>query len=142
MASEIHNFTQLLRDNGTSVTAARLAIFRALLESDKPLKNGEVAARVPTVNRASVYRTLALFEKLGITTTLVRGWTPFVELADPFKPHHHHLLCERCNEVITVTSDEMERLIHQLAKKHTFIPSSHHFEVKGICQQCQASLNQ
>lgn len=137
MASEIAKFTQILRDNSISVTAARLAIFRTLLKSDKPLKNGEVASQTPSVNRASVYRALDLFDRLGITTTLIRGWTPFVELTDPFKPHHHHLLCEKCDAVTVITSDEMERLIHQLAERHSFTPSSHHFEVKGTCHNCQ-----
>lgn len=138
MASEIDKFTQILRDNTVSVTGARLAIFKTLLASHRPLKNGEVAALTPSVNRASVYRALDLFEQLGITATLVRGWTPFVELADPFKPHHHHLLCEKCDAITAITSDEMERLIHQIAENYSFTPTSHHFEIKGICRDCRS----
>ena len=139
MVSEIDNFTQLLRTHSVNVTAVRLAIFRTLLKSDTTLKNGEVASRTPSVNRASVYRTLELFDRLGVTTTLVRGWTPFIELAEPFKPHHHHLICERCDVVTAITSEEIEKLIHQLAKMHSFAPSSHHFEIKGLCESCQRS---
>lgn len=139
MVSEIDNFTQLLRARDVNVTAVRLAIFKTLLKSDVPLKNGEVASRTPSVNRASVYRTLELFDRLGVTTTLVRGWTPFIELAEPFKPHHHHLVCEKCGVITAITSEEIEKSIHQLAKMHSFVPSSHHFEIKGLCENCQHS---
>ena len=137
MASEIDNFTQLLRTHDVNVTAARLAIFRTLLKSEAPLKNGEIASLTPSVNRASVYRTLELFDRLGVTMTFVRGWTPFIELAEPFRPHHHHLVCEKCDGVTVITSDEVEKLIHQLAKIHSFAPSSHHFEIKGLCKSCR-----
>ncbi len=139
MSAEEERFKQILRSNHTSVTSARLAIFHTLLASHKPLKNGEIAARTPDINRASVYRVLDLFGRLGITTTLVRGWTPFIELADPFKPHHHHLLCDLCGKAIAIRSDQIEATIDEIVAKQSFLPTSHHFEINGICKDCQAN---
>lgn len=141
MTPQTERFKQILRDNGISITAARLALFDTLLNHQQPLKNGEVAALTPSVNRASVYRTLELFDHLGITTTLVRGWTPFVELAEPFKPHHHHLLCDQCGIAIEVTSDKIESIIHEITKSQSFTPTSHHFEINGVCQGCREKIN-
>lgn len=137
MTVQSEKFSRILQKNNLSVTAARKAIFATLLASDRPLKNGEVATRTKSVNRTSVYRTLDLFDRLGITTTVVRGWTPFVELAEPFKPHHHHLQCTHCQQLIALNTPELEQLVEQLAKKHNYALSSHHIELEGLCAQCQ-----
>ena len=119
-----------------SVTSVRRAIFDALSYADQPLKNGELATRVPSVDRASVYRTLELFDRLGITTTIIRGWTPFTELAEPFKTHHHHITCERCNKVVEIENNTLEDVMSLIAKRHEFTLTKHTVELTGICENC------
>lgn len=140
MASELDRFREILRSSGASVTRARRAIFETLLRSDRPLKNGEIASLTPSVNRASVYRTLEIFDRLGITTTTRRGWTPLTELAEPFKPHHHHLHCTNCQEIIAINTPELERLIEKLARSNSYQMTSHHIELYGVCPACQPIL--
>src|SRR5688572_32837314 len=98
MSNDTKRFTDTLRAQKVSVTTPRIEIFETLSKAERPLKNGEVARRTPNVDRASVYRTLELFAKLGITQTTIQGWTPLVELAEPFRVHHHHMTCERRSE--------------------------------------------
>lgn len=130
-------FTRILKDNAVSVTQVRRTIFDALAEADKPLKNGEVAALVPSVDRASVYRTLELFDRLGLTTTIVRGWTPFTELAEPFKPHHHHIVCEKCGNIVEIENDTLEDVLGLIANRHNFTLKKHVVELTGLCEQCK-----
>lgn len=132
----MEKFTAILKTNNVSVTSVRRAIFAALSDADKPLKNGEIAALVPSVDRASVYRTLELFDRLGITTTIIRGWTPFTELAEPFKVHHHHITCEQCGRVVEIENDTLEDVLDLIAKRHNFTLTKHTVELTGICQQC------
>lgn len=138
----MHNdkFIQILKDNNVSVTSVRRLIFEALAEADKPLKNGEVAALVPAVDRASVYRTLELFSRLGITTTIIRGWTPFTELAEPFKAHHHHITCEHCGKVVEIENDTLEDVLGIVAARHNFSLKKHVVELTGLCKDCQALI--
>ena len=131
-------FIQILKDSGVSVTKVRQAIFMALSEADKPLKNGQVAALVPSVDRASVYRTLELFAQLGITTTTIRGWTPFTELAEPFKQHHHHIICEQCGKVVEIENDTLEDVLNIVAGRHDFSLKKHIVELTGLCKDCQS----
>lgn len=131
------NFTQILKRHGVSVTKVRQAIFAALTEADKPLKNGQIAALVPAVDRASVYRTLELFARLGITTTIIRGWTPYTELAEPFKQHHHHIICERCGKVVEIENDTLEDVLNIVAARHEFSLKKHVVELTGLCRDCQ-----
>lgn len=136
----MHNdkFIQILKDNGVSVTTTRTAIFKTLLDTDKPLKNGEVARLTPTVDRASVYRTLELFAELGITETAIRGWTPLTELAEPFKAHHHHITCEQCGRVVEIENDTLEDVLGLIAKRHDFTLTKHVVELTGLCKNCSA----
>lgn len=132
------DFTSILRAAGQSVTKPRQAVFETLKAAEKPLKNGEIAKQTLGVDRASVYRTLELFAKLGITTTTIRGWTPFTELAEPFKPHHHHMICEQCGRVEEIASDTLEDMLTLIAGRYNFALKSHTVELSGVCQVCQS----
>ncbi len=131
------NFAKILKHAGVSVTKPRQAIFATLLHAEKPLKNGEVAALTPSVDRASVYRTLELFATLGITQTTIRGWTPLVELAEPFKPHHHHITCEHCGRVIEIENSTLEDVLGLVATRHNFTLTEHLVELTGTCSDCR-----
>lgn len=136
MTDATQKFIQILKENRVSTTSARQAIFKTLLEADHPLKNGEIARRTPSVDRASVYRTLELFSNLGITETIIRGWTPLTELAEPFKAHHHHLVCERCGSVIEIENETLEDVLQLVATRHQFILKKHTVELSGVCSNC------
>lgn len=129
-------FEEILKQAGQSVTKPRRAVFETLSRADEPLKNGDIARRTSAVDRASVYRTLELFTKLGVTTTTIRGWTPFTELAEPFKPHHHHMICEVCGHAEEIASDTLEDVLTLIANRHTFTLKNHTVELSGVCGKC------
>lgn len=137
MATDGDKITELLRKSGVSVTATRKAIFETLKISDRPLKKGEIARLTPEVDRASVYRTLELFSKLGVTVTTIRGWTPLTELAEPFKPHHHHIICDKCGRVVEIGNDKLEILLNSVAASNDFELVSHVVELRGLCTKCK-----
>lgn len=131
-----HELETILKNAGQSVTKPRRAVFETLARADEPLKNGDIARRTPSVDRASVYRTLDLFTKLGVTTTTIRGWTPFTELAEPFKPHHHHMICELCGHTKEIANDTLEDVLALIANRHTFALKQHIVELSGVCNKC------
>lgn len=137
--SEIEKFKTILADKGASVTKPRLAIFQTLHAADEPLKAGEIARRTPSVDRASVYRTLELFSALGITTTIIRGWTPLTELTEPFKAHHHHIVCTQCGVSNTIESDTLEDILQLIASRQGFVLDEHTVELSGLCKDCRTS---
>lgn len=136
------DFEAILRAANQSITKPRQAVFETLLNTNTPLKNGEIARQTSGIDRASVYRTLELFAKLGITTTTIRGWTPFTELAEPFKPHHHHMVCEQCGRVEEIASDTLEDVLGIVASRHHFTLKSHTVELSGLCKSCSKNLPQ
>ncbi len=126
----------LLRRSGHSVTVQRLFVFE-LLESGKPLSMAYLTARASgAIDRASLYRTVALFEKLGIVRRVHLGWKYKIELSDRFTEHHHHLTCLTCHAIIPISEQELEGFISNLAAQHHFMPVEHQIEVQGYCAGC------
>lgn len=141
MKTDTSAFSAILKSNNVSVTTARTAIFDTLLHADEPLKNGEIVRRTPSVDRASVYRTLELFSELGITETIIRGWTPLTELAEPFKAHHHHIICEECGRAEEIENDTLEDVLNLVASRHKFTLKKHIVELTGICSSCSQKIS-
>lgn len=129
-------FKALLKDSKQSVTQARLAVFNALL-GQEPLGMHELVGKVRGVDRASVYRAVDLFERLGIVQRLHTGWKYKLELTDKFAEHHHHLTCARCGRTIAMNEDELEHVLAKLAAAHHFKPTAHQIEIQGLCSNCQ-----
>lgn len=126
-----------LKNRGYSLTAARTAVFGALSEHGAATMR-ELISYCPSINRASVYRTVELFEKLTITHRVHIGWKYKVELSDKFDHHHHHATCTRCGaSIILNESPAFERAIKVLADSYRFSVSSHQVELFGLCVNCR-----
>lgn len=132
-----NDFIAILRAAGQSVTKPRQAVFDTLKEAKLPLNNGEITRRTLGVDRTSVYRTLELFARLGITTTTIRGWKVFTELAEPFKPHHHHIACTKCGTIQEIANDTLEDILNIIAGRYNFVLSGHTVELVGLCRSCR-----
>jgi Fur family transcriptional regulator, ferric uptake regulator len=127
-----------LRTNGYSLTNARKTIFLALLDKE-PQTMAEIANSVSKeVDRASVYRVITLFEKLGIVERLQLGWKYKIELSDTFAAHHHHITCVQCGRVqIFEESSTLGFELKQLASEAGFKETGHQVELRGVCADCQ-----
>lgn len=124
-----------LKQAGSGTTKSRLAIFSALQSG--PISIADILkATGSQTDRATVYRTVGLFEKLGIVNRIWYGAEPLVELSEIFVQHHHHALCQNCNSAIDISSGELESALSNLAKTHNFLALSHTVELSGYCKNC------
>lgn len=129
-------FKQTLKQAGSSATASRVVIFSSLQQG--PIGIAKLIKDVKAnADRATVYRTVELFEKLGIVNRIWYGSEPLVELSEIFTPHHHHALCQNCGKAIDISSSELESAIANMAKKHRFLAVNHSVELSGYCSDCQ-----
>lgn len=135
--AEIPTIATALKKHGRSITKARQHVFNALTDSG-PVTMAQLTNKVQSkVDRASVYRTIELFEKLGIVNRLQIGWKYKLELSDLFTEHHHHATCLQCGSVIAMEENKsLEAGIQSLAKKAGFSITGHSLELRGICSAC------
>jgi len=125
-----------LSQHGYSKTKQRQIVFEQLLDQE-PLTMHELIARVSgQVDRASVYRTIETFEKIGIVHRLNIGWKYKIELSDKFVEHHHHLTCLRCHKIIPINEKELEMFMDKIVNQHDFQATEHQIEIQGYCSTC------
>ena len=130
--------THILKSNGLSMTIARTTVYAVLAQSE-PLTMAELVKRcVPVIDRASVYRTVTIYEKLGVTQRLQIGWKYKIELSNAYQEHHHHLSCVTCGAVVVLAENiELESFLIQLVKPYDYTDLDHQLEIKGVCSTCQ-----
>lgn len=137
MSREQQTFKELLKQNGSFATKARLELF-TYLQSSPAVSIQKLIKDLPTQDQATIYRNIKLFEKLGIVNRLQLGWNSKLELSSQFHDHHHHMSCINCGKVIAWEEDPaIELRIQTVAMKLGFIPQDHQLEIRGLCRQCQ-----
>lgn len=138
MPNPLEQFKTTLKTQAYSLTKTRQLVFSALQDKEPQTMREVVAACAGQADRASVYRAISLFEKLGIAQRLQIGWKYKLELSDRFHHHHHHLTCMECGRTFALPADiSLEQRLKLLAKRQNFQMRGHQLEIQGVCQSCQ-----
>lgn len=119
-----------------SLTRPRLLIFESLVKNDKPVSLPDLCQSVQGIDRASVYRTVSLFEELAIVHRVWTGFKSKIELSEAFSPHHHHFTCNDCKQTTALDSEGLETSLHDLEAAMGFKLTQHSVELKGSCSSC------
>jgi Fur family transcriptional regulator, ferric uptake regulator len=53
------------------------------------------------------------------------------------RPHHDHLICTVCGEIVEFANERIESLQELVAKRHGFEVESHRLELYGRCAKCR-----
>lgn len=133
-------FKLRLQKAGERVTTPRLAVFRQLVRhapvSPSVLMSTCQADGLDTV---TVYRTLALFRRLGLVVELGLGRHRFLELGDDYHAHHHHFTCSNCGNITDFNEKLIEEGLARISQQLGATIQSHQLELVGLCTKCQSS---
>lgn len=131
----------LLKEKGSSLTSTRKIVFDLLLGQPPQTMQVLVKRAEGKVDRATVYRTMEVFEKLGIAHRLNIGWKYKYELSDVFMEHHHHFYCSSCGKSYDLPANPMlETMLDSLATKEGYQPRGHQIEIYGFCPSCKTTV--
>jgi Fe2+ or Zn2+ uptake regulation protein len=137
MTEAIEQLQQTLKLHSQSLTAARRTVFGAL-QNQEPQTMHQLVERCKPIDRASVYRTVALFERLGVVQRLHVGWKYTLELSGVFHSHHHHATCLGCGSSLALAEDPaLERRLRHAAEQQGFTLVRHQVELQGYCESCK-----
>jgi Fur family ferric uptake transcriptional regulator len=125
-----------LAQNSLRLTQPRQLLFDTLVKTKEPTSVSQLIQTLPQVNRASIYRSVTLFEQLGIVKRIWIGFKSKLELSDSFIPHHHHLNCTRCNKTIVIKDERLEQILKKISSEHRLRAENHQVEIHGICKDC------
>jgi Fur family transcriptional regulator, ferric uptake regulator len=129
----------LLKKNGASLTKPRKIVFDLLIGREAQSMQVLVQRAAGKVDRATVYRTIEVFERYGIVHRLNVGWKYKIELSDVFLGHHHHFHCSNCGKTYALPANSMlETMIDTAISKEGYAPRGHNLEIYGLCPACQS----
>jgi Fur family ferric uptake transcriptional regulator len=97
----------------------------------------EVAKTDPGVNPSTVYRTLDLFERLGVIRHAHLG-SGAATYHRGDETAHLHLVCESCGRVTEADVTLADELAGSLERAHGFVPDVAHMAISGLCADCAA----
>lgn len=132
----------LLRAQGRRCTAQRALILADLQRRQGPCTAAEVfeavLSQLPGLNRATVYRTLALLQAAGLVAAFEgrRGLTEFEWIRGG---DCHRLHCRRCGVELTLAAAPVEALKTNILRAHGFHAELEHLHISGLCAACAAA---
>lgn len=122
-------------EKGLRMTEQRRVIARVLTGADDHPDAEELHRRAaavdPNISLATVYRTMKLFEDSGIIERhdFRDGRSRYEEASED---HHDHLIDAKTGDVIEFTSEEIERLQVEIARKLGYRLVDHRLELYGV----------
>ncbi len=131
---------EILSDNNISITNPRIIVLEQLLKYKKPISVDSLLSSLNNqVAKSTLYRVVNDLKDINI---LHEFSTPdnqtVVELILEDHPHHHHLFCSDCGEIIDVEmatefENRLLKEIKRIEKKFNFVIEDHRLELFGKC---------
>jgi|SRR5580658_3006517 Fur family transcriptional regulator, ferric uptake regulator len=132
-----------LATRGVRITAQRRLLVGIIQDSPRHLdvatllelarKQGQV------IDRATVYRTIALLKEHGLIDELdlmhIEGEKHYYEAKT--SRDHGHMACFQCGAIMEYASSSFERIKKEMARESGFQIRVVRLEVGGICKRCQ-----
>ena len=122
-------------------TPERSAVLDAVLQTQGHFDAETLYYRLITagtrISKATVYNTLELLQDCGLVSKY-----RFAEKVSRYekafgRPHHHHMICLACGDILEFVSEKIERLQADLCSEKQFDAQSSTLQIFGLCAKCQ-----
>ena len=130
-------FKESMKEEGYRCTKERLTVLREIYESDSHLDADEIFVRLKkkeiSISRATVYHTLDLLFKFHLVNKIDLGHKHTHYEKSYGVDNHLHIICEQCDRVVEVHSDELNEILEQLCENNGFTLGSFSLQVFAKC---------
>ena len=132
------DIAQKLRSEGYKVTPQRIAIYQVLYgQNEHPTAEmiyQSLRQDHPTMSLATVYKTMEIFEKIGLVKVLEVG----DERAhyDWDTTAHAHIRCVRCNKVEDMMNVDLYAIADMAGKASAYQITGQQITFEGVCPEC------
>lgn len=133
---------QILENAGTKVTPNRILVVKELLASESPKSLIELEIKIGTMDRSSILRVLNVLTESGIVHIMEdgRGISKYEICQNEghcsVGDMHAHFYCEKCKRMFCLDDITAPKI----NISGSFIVKSVNFMIKGICSECNNSL--
>jgi len=133
-------FMDFLARKGLRLTAQRQAIIETAFSTHQHFTAEQLLAwsrrRDKSVSRATVYRTLPLLTESGLVREMDFGKDyKFYDPNYAEHPHHNHIICQDCEQIIEFESKKIEQLEREISQRLGFSVNSHRLQLTARCDE-------
>ena len=135
-------FKDLFKENKLRLSHPRLLIYKELLAAENPLSPQELYQALLKKQRkiglTSIYRSLDLFESLGIVFKIMNGTSVKYKLCET-EDHHHHIICKACGSVVELNFCDISDWVKKVTESTGYQVIDHQLNFYGFCKACKSS---
>lgn len=128
-----------LEQKGYHITRPRREVVQAILRMPAHFTAEDLQRRLPSVGRATIFRTIRLLTKLDVVCRVLLEEGRLHYSLTHRGRHHHHLLCVQCEQMVEFADCDVNPLVEELTARSGYTIHGHRLEVYGLCQRCGSS---
>jgi Fur family ferric uptake transcriptional regulator len=131
--------TDILKKYSQRTTYKRVALLELLMKSPKSYSLSDIEKKISIdIDRVTIYRTLNMFESIGLVTKVVdhKGTCQYMYNCDKHddKSTHPHLQCKCCGNIVCLPCLPNE----YLEKLENYEIEQMYFLLEGTCPDCSS----
>jgi Fur family ferric uptake transcriptional regulator len=134
-----------LAGSGSRAGGARDEVMELLAREECLLSAQEIhdllRDRGRRVGMASVYRTLDLLSSHRLIRRVEVAGVASFEVMHSSGAHHHHLVCERCGQMVAFEDPALERAVEGVQERLGVPGAEHEVIIHASCAQCRAAAS-
>jgi Fur family ferric uptake transcriptional regulator len=133
-------FKSLLREKKLRMSHPRLLVYQELFSAIRPLSPQELyqclLRKEKRIGLTSIYRSLDLFESMGMVFKLMNGSNVKYKLCE-LEDHHHHIVCKNCGNVVELNFCDISKWSKKVTESTGYQVTDHQLNFYGFCKGCQ-----
>jgi Fur family ferric uptake transcriptional regulator len=133
-------FKNLFREKKLRMSHPRLLIYQELSNALNPLGPQELyqglLKKKKRIGLTSIYRSLDLFESLGIVFKIINGSSVKYKLCES-EDHHHHIVCKNCGNVVEINFCDISIWSEKVTESTGYQVTDHQLNFYGFCKACR-----
>jgi len=137
----IELFRNIFKEKKLSLSHPRLLIYKELSCAPDPLSPLEIyqnlLKRKRRIGLTSIYRSLDLFESLGIAFKTANGSAVKYKLCE-LGDHHHHIVCKTCGHVVELDFCDISGWSKKVTESTGYEVTDHQLNFYGYCKACKS----
>ena len=133
-------FRNRFRDRKLRLSHPRFLVYQELTKAISPSSPQEIyrclLKKRKKIGLTSIYRSLDLFESLGLVFKIINGSTVKYKLCE-LENHHHHIICKACGDVVELNFCEISDWSKKVTESTGYQVVDHQLNFYGFCKACR-----
>ena len=135
-------FKAVFEGKGLRMSHPRFLVYQELSISGSPMSPQELyqclTKKERKIGLTSIYRSLDLFESLGIAFKIINGSSVKYKLCE-IEDHHHHIICKKCGNVVELHFCDISAWSEKVTESTGYEVTDHQLNFYGFCKECKSS---